>query len=344
MSQKFICFPSTKFYIYILDADDIKSLNKFRRTNKNNIYGTLTPVNNIAEGDIVFIYEKGKNSGFYGMFKIKNTIINEPHKYNIFNDKNKNVQYVCTSHTETFDRNIKLLNISDELKKCDDFKSSSSFSNKFIKKSSEIIRINSKLGKVLLSSIQNYINNNTVITPKKNNSDNEDNSDTDNNSDTKNDSDTYDNNNSDDDSIDDISLSSCDLYDSDTSTSDSNISDEPNNNIPILLDPCRKFIKTSNSKIFCDNLCSHVMKCKNCKITDNNKIGNFNKHIFKECQIIIHEDNYKLSELFNSYHNMEPYLITAKSDKKKDYIMDVVYITNNKTYRKCYFLCIHHSQ
>lgn len=358
MTQKFVCYPSTNFYVYNLDNNNMISLKKFIEINEKNIFGTNSKIDELDEGDIFFIYEKGKNSGFSGMCKIKNTSEDTPNeKYNVFNDQNKNKKYMCASNIIWFNEQIKLLQISEQLKKNIEFKSSASFSNRFIKKSSEFVEMSHGFGKTLLFTLQkqNEKNNddNEMIIVKKNpkrkkpviESDDEP---------TESDTETNDKSNetsanSDDDTENDNSeMNSAtesygDIYESDSSDedSDSELSTELNNDIPIMLDPCRKFIKTDDGIKFRKQLCEHVIKCPKCKITNNNKMELFNEHVLNDCYVVIHDDNTDISKIKNGYHNMESYFMTSKGIKNKNFIMDVVYVPHDNVYRKCYFLCLH---
>lgn len=397
MTQKFICYPSTNFYVYNLDGHDMTSLKKFIELKEKNIYGTYSKIDDFDKGDIFFIYEKGKNSGFTGICKISYTSNDTPsEKYNIFNDKNKNIRYVCASDVINFEDHIRLLHISDKLKKNMEFKSSASFSNRFIKKSSEFVEMSHTFGKTLLFTLQNENNkNNEVIIVKNtkrkqnsidsendsisindNSSDNQsksktnsdksnsesnngsgsDNSDDDSDSDDS-DSDSSDSDGSDsDDSDSDDSDNESDsnnlnsatesygnIYESDESTSESESesSNDNNINIPILFDPCKKFIKTDNGIKFRKALCEHVIGCTKCKLTNNNKMELFNEYVLNDCHMVMHDNNTNIFKIKNGYHNLESYFITPNGVKNRKFVMDVVQVSNDKIYNKCYFLCLH---
>jgi len=389
MNKKIICHPSTKFYIYNLDVVDMVSLKNFIQIRNICVYGTKSkflPKRN----DVFFIYEKGKNSGFHKIVEVESISDNiSDDKYNIYNDKNKNVQYIRPLNTIELHYQIKFLQILEQMKKNSEFKSVSSFCHRFVKQSTEFIEISHKLGKSLFSTLNQQnntnINNDVVVVKKKikrkeinkliisddesndesnTESDDESNdeskteSDNESKTESKTESDNESKTESDDESDNESKTESDNELDDESKTeSDNELDDESKTesddesdddefsddsyNIPVLFDPCKKFLKMHTTKNFKELLINHVFKCKKCKITNNNRKEIFNKYVVKDCDIIMHDNNTNFAEIKQKYHELKSYCVTIKYKSKNNFIMDIIYVPYDDIYKKCYFLCIH---
>ena len=262
----------------------------------------------VKSNDHIIFYQKSDNPakrGFVGMCQTESDLQLNVKKIKIFNDINLNTFYCTVKNVTLFYTVIKISNINNDLKKqTTSYKSLQSFSCKYLKKIEEFTTLPLDIGKKIINIL---IDANKLDLSVKDVSDNSSNS-----SDSSS-------NESDDESVDE-SVDESDEY-------------LIKGHIPILFEPCKKFIWDGD---IIKNFKYHYIECEKCIKTDNNDIQiikQLNKSIYLIKKI---KDIDEIEKYCNNYYNLTKcYYEVSDKLKDKNCINLLKIINYEHVYNKC---------
>lgn len=325
----------TGFWILSLDKKTLNVLEEKMKEMKKEMYLTNYVKVSIKKGDIILMYKRGIGGGFIGIVNTDDQQINNQEgKIRIFNDNNMNRYCVKLSNFVKIPI-TKISDMENSFKDDTDFKSSGSFKVKYITGDLCYSQPTNKFGKKLLEYLLSRTNNSSGVTSENEN-------ESDKPVKTKKTGKIMLTNNDDyDDKIKDKKTKHDTKQKQEQDQEQEQDTDDIENTkglIPILINPCKKFIWPATNKV--TYFIKHYQTCMNCEIVNNNNYELTNI-LGNDTDIELLEiddqdlENYSLAEeAYQSLKKYDPYKKSKKNKIQIIYNMDLESI-----YANCFIIC-----
>ena len=299
------------YFIYVLSEDLANSLLKSFDNNINCI--SQFKYCEIKKGDFILLFRKTTNvkkKGYIGICNAKTDFMENIDNIKVFKDLTMN-KYCCKiNNLILFDNIIKTNELNNELKiNIPEYKSSQSFSHKYFKTVDIIVKITDNYGDILTNIILGH----HVLKHDSTDSESE------------------------------LSDDSTDSEYDESTDSESELSNDSDiyiikGHIPILFEPCKKFIWEGDLE---KKFKKHYTNCEKCKRTDNNELSSeFVKYLdkakYKFKQI---KDKDEIESYCDLYYNLNKCIFEVQHNaKNNNYITVLRFVNREHVYNRCLFI------
>jgi hypothetical protein len=311
---------SNNFWIYNLDQPDYTKIINYNETSDTTFITCQKDVQ-INIDDIVIVYVKGKQGGFYSVGKTGTNCEFTNGYHNIFTNKSKNNFSIELSPYSSFEKPIKFSYINNVIKEVTK-KTKSIPTNG----TTEFHKLDFEIGKKIIETMLLSINDDSS----------NDDGGNDNNSDNVANSADSNNINNEDKITKTIIQKIDELSDPDSDEENEENEDKSNDpdseteqnesghKIPVMISPCDDFECPENEKELSTYFYNHFLTCSKCDITNNNNTEI--SRIFTNARYTIFDvdgEDGEYENMLNSYYNSKKYKIDKKSNKPEIRILKI---------------------